>query len=81
MERLYQGIGKEMGLTPAQTQASAWVGGSKLTGLGSDESKPFLRFFDDRIMKTAREMNMDPKDVLRDFIAGRLSFYAKGGAV
>jgi hypothetical protein len=81
MERYYQPIGRELGLSPAQTQASAWVGGGRLTGLGSDESKPFLRFFDDRIVKTAKELNMDPKDVLKDFIAGKLSLYAKGGSV
>ena len=81
MERYYQSIGRELGLTPAQTQASAWVGGGKLTGLGSDESKPFLRFFDDRIMKTAQERNMDPKDVLREFITGKSSLYADGGSV
>lgn len=81
MERYYQPIGQELGMSPAQTQASAWVGGGKLTGLASDESKPFLRFFDDRVMKTAKELNMDPKDVLRDFISGKLSLYANGGEV
>jgi hypothetical protein len=81
MERYYQPIGRELGMSPAQTQASAWVGGGKLTGLASDESKPFLRFFDDRIVKTAKELNMDPKDVLRDFIDGKLSLYSKGGSV
>jgi len=81
MERYYKPIGRELGMTPAQTQASAWVGGGKLTGLASDESKPFLRFFDDRIMKTARETGMDPKDVLRNFISGKAPLYAKGGSV
>lgn len=81
LEQYYKSLAKEMGMTPAQTQASAWIGGGKLTGLASDESKPFLRFFDDRIMKTARETGMDPKDVLRDFISGKAPLYAKGGSV
>ena len=81
MERYYQGIARDMGMTPAQTQASAWVGGGKITGLGSDESKPFLRFFDDRVMDTARAREMDPKDVLRDFITGKAPLYADGGSV
>jgi hypothetical protein len=81
MERYYKPIGRELGMTPAQTQASAWVGGGKLTGLASDESKPFMRFFDDRVMKTARETGMDPKDVLRNFISGKAPLYAKGGSV
>ena len=48
MENYYKSLGKELGLTPAQTQASAWVGGGDIMGLASDESKPFLRFFEEQ---------------------------------
>lgn len=82
MERYYQDkIAKELGISPAAAQASAWVGGGELTGLGSDETKPFMGFFQDRIYKTAREKNMDPKDVLKQFIAGKMSLYSSGGKV
>ena len=81
MEKYYQGLGKELNLTPAQTQAAAWVGGGKLTGLGSDESKPFLRFFQDRVYNTAQETGMNPEDVLKYFIQGKLPLKSKGGAV
>ena len=30
MENYYKSLGKELGLTPAQAQASAWVGGGKI---------------------------------------------------
>jgi hypothetical protein len=72
MENFYKGIGEEMGLTPAQTQASAWVGGGKVTGLASDESKPFIGFFEERVMLTAQKLNMDPQDVLKRFVRGEM---------
>jgi hypothetical protein len=70
MEKYYQGLGNEMGLSTGQTQASAWVGGGKLTGLASDESKPFLGFLEDRVNLTAQKTGMDPEEVLRRFIRG-----------
>ena len=79
MEQYYKSLGQELGLTPAQTQAAAWVGGGKITGLQSDESKPFLQFFQDRIFKTAAETGMDPKDVLDSFIRGKSALRAEGG--
>jgi hypothetical protein len=81
MEAYYQKLAKELGITPAQAQAAAWVGGGKLTGLASDESKPFLRFLQDRIYKTAQETGRDPKDVLEHFIRGKAPLRAAGGAV
>ena len=79
MEQYYKSLGRELGLTPAQTQAAAWVGGGKITGLQSDESKPFLQFFQDRIFKTAAETGMEPKDVLDKFIKGEATLRADGG--
>jgi hypothetical protein len=80
MEKYYQSLGKELGLTPAQTQASAWVGGGKLTGLASDESKPFLRFFEDRVNITADKTGKTPKQVLKEFIRGKAPLLGLGGA-
>jgi hypothetical protein len=71
MENYYKSLGKDLGLTPAQTQASAWVGGGKLTGLASDESKPFLRFLEDRVNLTAEKSGVTTKQALRDFIRGK----------
>lgn len=80
LEDFYRRVGKELGLTTAQTQASAWVGGGKLTGLASDESKPFLRFLEDRIRLTADKRKMDPKDVMKGFIKGDITLFSTGGA-
>lgn len=71
LEQYYKGLGRELGLTPAQTQASAWVGGGKLTGLASDESKPFLRFLEDRVNLTAEKRGETPKKTLKAFIRGK----------
>jgi hypothetical protein len=79
MEKYYQSLGKELGLTPAQTQASAWVGGGKLTGLASDESKPFLRFLEDRVNLTANKTDKAPEQVLKDFIRGKAPLLSLGG--
>jgi hypothetical protein len=81
LEQYYKSLGRDLGLTPAQTQAAAWVGGGARTGLKSDESKPFLRFVEDRIYKTADERNMDPQDVMRMFVRGESPLYARGGSV
>jgi hypothetical protein len=81
VERYFKGLGRELGLTPAQAQASAWVGGGKLTGLASDETKPFLGFLEDRVYRTAQETGRDPEDVLRQFIRGEEPLKATGGAV
>lgn len=81
LEGLYKRLGLESGLTPAQAQASAWVGGHDITGLKSDETKPFLEFFQDKIYDTARKTNMDPQDVLNSFIQGKTSLRKDGGSV
>jgi hypothetical protein len=81
MEQYYKGLGKELGLTPAQTQAAAWVGGGKVTGLASDSTKPFLGFVEDRVNLTAQKLGMDPKEVLRRFIKGEMPLLSGAGAV
>lgn len=80
MEQYYQSLGRELGLTPAQTQASAWVGGGKITGLASDETKPFLGFFQDRVRMTAEALKMDPNDVLKKFVKGEMPLLGVSGA-
>jgi hypothetical protein len=81
MEQFYKRLAQEFGITPAQAQASAWVGGGHITGLASDESKPFMGFMQDRIMKTAGDTNMEPKDVLQKFVRGEMPLRASGGPV
>ena len=82
MEQYYQSLAKEVGLRPAQGQASGWIGGGDITGLVSDSTKPFLGFFEDRVMLTARKTGLDPREVLKRFIRGEMTlrWVGAGGA-
>jgi len=80
MEGFYKNLAHDSGMTPAQAQASGWIAGGKMTGLGS-EPKPFLGLMSDRIHKTAVHHNMDPKDVLDKFVRGDMPLRASGGRV
>jgi hypothetical protein len=82
MERYYQDIAEEMGMDPAQFQASVWVGGGKRTGLGSDENKSALEFFADGVINTAKKRGVPPRQIMRDFIRGKIPLMSTaGGAI
>jgi hypothetical protein len=83
LENYYRGLGQEMNtpMATAQAQASGWLGGGDITGLGSDPNKPFMSFLEDRINKTAQKLNMDPRDVLRSVIRGKGSLISLPPAV
>ena len=70
MEKYYQSLAEEAGLTPGQTQASAWLGGGKLTGLKSDETKTGMQLFIDRLAYTAQKRGEPVKKVLKDMMRG-----------
>jgi hypothetical protein len=78
MEDYYKGLGEELGITPAQTQAAAWVGGGKTTGLASDSSKPFIGFFEDRLKVTAEKNGLSEREVLKKFIRGEMPLLGIG---
>jgi hypothetical protein len=80
LERLYQDIARKKGMSPAQAQASAWVGGAESTGMQSG-ADPFLKVFEDRVRITAEKTGEPPEAVLRRFIRGEISLYNRGGAV
>lgn len=77
LEQLYQGIADKAGITPAQAQASAWIAGGDVTGLGSDSSKAFMDFFEQRLMETARQRGITPQEALRRMIRGEQPLLAK----
>jgi hypothetical protein len=67
LEQLQQQEATKMGMTPAQYQASMWIGGGKETGLGSP-TDPFLRVLEDRVAKTAEARGITKAEALRQFI-------------
>ena len=61
------------GIDPAQAQSSTWVGASDITGV--DDARPFMQILNERVMETARKLNVDPA-VARDmFIKGKTQLY------
>ena len=79
MENLQQQQARKLGLTPAQYQASAWVGGGNETGLQST-ADPFLKVLEQRIEKTAQARSMTKRYVLDQFIRGKMPLLGLGGA-
>jgi hypothetical protein len=70
MERLQQDEARKLGMTPAQYQASAWIGGGEQTGLKSS-ADPFLKVLEDRIRFTAERTGETPQQVLQRFLMGQ----------
>ncbi len=68
-EDFYRKLAQASDMTPAEAQAASWVGHGPMTGLDS-APKSFMDFMEERILKTARERNMDPGDVWRDAMRG-----------
>lgn len=57
-------IADKLGITPAQMQASVWMGGE--TGVA--DARPFIQVFDDVVKRTAAKNKTTPEQVLHDFI-------------
>lgn len=79
-ERWQQDQARKMGISPAQYQASMWLGGGEDTGLGS-APEPFLRTLENRVRYTADRLGEDPNAILRHFTQGNIPLMAKGGSV
>jgi hypothetical protein len=71
---------KKMGMSPAQYQASMWVGGGEDTGLGS-VAEPFLKTFEARIKYTADRLGVSPDIVMEKMLKGEMPLMAQGGSV
>lgn len=79
-EKWQQDQAKKMGISPAQYQASMWLGGGEDTGLGS-APEPFIGTLEARVRYTADRLGMDPEKVLQLMVKGEIPLLAKGGSV
>ncbi len=75
MEQDVQNVAKRVGMTPAQTQASAWM-----TGKGVVDPRPFMEVFEKRIEITARDLGITPAEALRGVVAGKIALRGAAGA-
>jgi hypothetical protein len=80
IESLQQREAARKGMSPAQYQASAWIGGGDQTGLGSPPD-PMLRIFESRVNQTAKKLGISPEDALGRMIRGEISLKKRGGSV
>jgi hypothetical protein len=79
-EKWQQEQAKKLGMSPAQYQASMWVGGGEDTGLGS-VAEPFLKTFEARIKYTADRLGVSPDVVMEKMLKGEMPLMAQGGSV
>lgn len=70
LEKYYQELAAKKGITPAQAQAAAWVGGGDITGVKS-MGGTFMDFFKERAAITAQERGESVGKVIEDFITGK----------
>jgi len=71
IEEFQAGIAKELGMTPAQFQASVWIGGD--TGVA--DPRPFMDVFRDVLERTAKKEGIGKKEVLQKFISGEMNLW------
>jgi hypothetical protein len=76
LEEFQGDIAAQMNMTPAQFQASVWMGAD--TGVA--DARPFMEVFDDVVARTAKRDKKTKKEVLTDFIQGKAPLYSMAGA-
>ena len=81
LEGYYKSIADELGITPAQVQASAWVGGGHVTGLASASDETFLHSFQGRVFNTAHHTGQTPAEVVRRMIRGEQPLLVGGPGI
>jgi len=79
LEDYYKMLGREVGLDPAEAQASGWVGNAGLTGVKTDPTRTAQELFNTRVANQAVKRNMDPRDILTRMMTGQ-GYLGLGGA-
>jgi len=74
LEDFQSEIADKIGMTPAQFQASVWMGG----GTGVADARPFMEVFDDVVARTAERNGVTKKKALSGFIKGDSALYDLG---
>lgn len=64
-------VASEYDMTPAQFQASLWMGAGDLTGLADESQGTFMELFREALDKRGNERNLSRGDMLREFLYNR----------
>ncbi len=70
-EALAQNVAKRYGMTPAQFQASLWMGAGDITNLADESQGTFMDLFRRTLDKRAGERGLTRSQMLEDFIVNR----------
>ena len=76
-------VSAKYGMTPAQFQASLWMGAGDITGLADESQGTFMQLFRKSLDKRAGERGLTRKEMLNDFIKNKAVLsvpFAIGGA-
>jgi len=80
-EEMANQVAREYGMTPAQFQASLWMGAGDMTGLADESQGTFMQLFRNALDKRAGERGLDRREMLLDFINNRAPLSVGGAAV
>jgi hypothetical protein len=64
-------VSAEYGMTPAQFQASLWMGAGDLTGLADESQGTFMELFRNALDKRAGERGLSRREMLTDFLQNK----------
>ena len=70
-ENMAQAVAKRYDMTPAQFQASLWMGAGDLTNLADESQGTFMDLFRRSLDKRAGQRNLSREEMLRDFIVNK----------
>lgn len=77
LEEFQSEIADKLNMTPAQFQASVWMGAD--TGVA--DSRPFMEVFDDVVARTAERNKESKREALTKFIKGEGALYGLAGVM
>jgi hypothetical protein len=77
LEEFQSELADKMNMSPAQFQASVWMGAD--TGVA--DARPFLQVFDDVVNRTAERNKVSKQQALEDFIKGNAPLYGLAAAI
>lgn len=71
LEEMAQRLAKRYGMTPAQFQASLWMGAGDITALADESQGTSMELFRRTLDKRAKERGLTRKEMAREFINNR----------
>ena len=80
-ENMAKRVAGEYGMTPAQFQASLWMGAGDMTGLADESQGTFMELFRRSLDKRAGERGLTRREMAEDFIRNRAVLGIGGAGV